>query len=183
MIVISLGSNVAGRWGHPKDTFRRAIRELAACGIQSIGISKIYLSEAHAYFPQPSFFNATIIVKTTLPPAALLQVLKIIEAEAGRSKPRSGGLPYFRWMPRPLDLDIVCYNTVVCNWWGFRPQAHARVTLPHPRAHERAFVLRPLSEAAPFWHHPVFGKTAGQLLKRPKVRDTGKILGSEDFPI
>ena len=56
-----------------------------------------------------------------------------------------------------------------------------RVILPHPRAHERAFVLRPLADVAPFWHHPVSGLTPAQLLKRPKVRETGKILASQEF--
>ncbi len=84
-------------------------------------------------------------------------------------------------MPRPLDLDIVSYKGVIHNWKMQKPLEGKRVVLPHPRAHERAFVLQPIAEIAPFWHHPVFGLTAPELLKRPSVRQTGKILSAEDF--
>jgi 2-amino-4-hydroxy-6-hydroxymethyldihydropteridine diphosphokinase len=62
-----------------------------------------------------------------------------------------------------------------------KPVEGMRVILPHPRAHERAFVLQPLSDVAPFWHHPVFGLSASEFLKRPAVRQTGKILSAGDF--
>ena len=181
MIVIGVGTNVDGRWGHPKNTINRAICELANCGIEIVDQSKLYRTEAYAYIRQPDYLNAIITVATTLQPNALLQVLKRIEVNAGRVKTKSGLLPYFQWRPRPLDLDIISYKSIVHNWRGLRPAAHARLILPHPRAHERAFVLCPLAAIAPFWHHPVFGATAAQLLKRPAVRATGKILASEDF--
>jgi 2-amino-4-hydroxy-6-hydroxymethyldihydropteridine diphosphokinase len=76
----------------------------------------------------------------------------------------------------------VSYKGTVRNWKGNWPKKGMRVTLPHPRAHERAFVLRPLADVAPFWHHPVSGLTPEQLLKWPKVRETGKILASQEFP-
>jgi 2-amino-4-hydroxy-6-hydroxymethyldihydropteridine diphosphokinase len=180
-IFVGLGSNAKGAWGIPEHTLRRALHELEVRKIKIIYTSKLYVTQAHAYIPQPDYLNAVVQVATSLTPGALLQVLKRIEAQAGRSKPKSGLQPYFRWMPRPLDLDIVSYRGIVHNWTGRHPATNASLILPHPRAHERAFVLRPLSEIAPFWHHPVLGLTAAELLKRPAVRDLGKIRSVQEF--
>lgn len=178
MIVIALGSNLAGNFGTPQYALRKAVNELEASGIKILSTSKIYITEAHASRRQPDFYNAVVTAATALPADALLLVLKRIEAVAGRRKQKTGHTPFFRWTPRPLDLDIVCYEGVVRNWKGNRPGGRERVILPHPRAHERAFVLRPLADVAPFWHHPVLGLTPAQLLKRPRVRDTGRIKSS-----
>jgi 2-amino-4-hydroxy-6-hydroxymethyldihydropteridine diphosphokinase len=181
MIIIALGSNLSSKFGSPKSALRKAIQELRAAGIRTIGTSNLYETEAHAYIPQPNFVNAAVTVDTPLPAHTLLQVLKRIEAEAGRGKEKSGKTPYSLWRPRSLDLDIVSYKGLICNWCAHRPRGDKRVILPHPRAHERAFVLCPVAGIAPEWHHPVFGLTAGQLLKRPAVRATGKIINSESF--
>src|SRR5262249_706064 len=159
-IVIALGSNLSSKFGSPKTALQKAIKVLRAAGIRTIRTSNLYETEAHAYIPQPNFVNAAITVDTHLPAHTLLQVLKGIEAEAGRSKKKSGKSSYFLWKPRPLDLDIVSYKGLICNWNAHRPYAGKCVILPHPRAHERAFVLRPLADIAPEWHHPVFGLTA-----------------------
>jgi 2-amino-4-hydroxy-6-hydroxymethyldihydropteridine diphosphokinase len=180
MIIIALGSNLSSKFGSPKSALRRAIHELRAAGIRIIRTSKLYETEAHAYISQPNFVNAAITVDTALPADSLLQVMEQIEAEAGRRKQKNGLASYFLWTPRVLDLDIVSYKGLVRNWNVRHPQ-NRRVILPHPRAHERAFVLRPLAGIAPEWHHPVFGFTAEQLLKRPAVRDTGRIISSESF--
>jgi 2-amino-4-hydroxy-6-hydroxymethyldihydropteridine diphosphokinase len=181
MIIIALGSNLSSKFGSPKSALRKAIQELKTAGIRTIRTSHLYETEAHAYIPQPNFVNAAITVDTPLPAHTLLQVLKWIEAEAGRGKEKSGRESYFLWRPRPLDLDIVSYKGVIYNWHGPRPCNNKRVVLPHPRAHERAFVLCPVASIAPEWHHPVFGLTAAQLLKRPTVRTTGRIIISESF--
>lgn len=175
MIIIALGSNLKGNFGSPEYALVNAVNALAASGIKIVGTSEIYITRAYGYKPQPDYYNAIVSVATPLPPGSLLRVLKRIEAQAGRCKSKSGRAPYFRWMPRPLDLDIVSYNGIVENWQAGRPKDGARVILPHPRAHERAFVLRPLADVAPNWHHPVFGLTPAQFLKRPAVRATGKI--------
>ena len=181
MIILALGSNLSSKFGSPKSALQKAIQELRAVGIQTTKISNLYETAAHAYIRQPNFVNAAIIADTALPADALLQVLERIEAEAGRSKKKIGRMPYFLWKPRPLDLDIVSYKGLIHNWSGLRPCGNKRVVLPHPRAHERAFVLRPVADIAPEWHHPVLGLTAEQLLKRPEVRSTGKILSTESF--
>ncbi len=181
MIVIALGSNLAGNFGQPQYSIRNAVNEMAAFGITIIRTSKIYITQAHAHRRQPDFYNAIVTVATPLPAEAILQVLEGIEARAGRRKQKNARQPFFHWLPRPLDLDIVCYKGVIRNWKGNRPKRACRVILPHPRADERAFVLRPLADVAPFWHHPVSGLTPAQLLNRPKVRETGKVLASQEF--
>jgi 2-amino-4-hydroxy-6-hydroxymethyldihydropteridine diphosphokinase len=178
MIVIALGSNLDGVFGTPRQSIARPLDELAASGIKISDASRFYRTRAHASHPPPDFVNAIATVHTPLPACALLEILKLIEAQAGRREAK--GAP--RWIPRPLDLDIVSYKGVIHNWKMWVPLEGKRVVLPHPRAHERAFVLQPLSEVAPFWHHPVFGLTAAQLLKRPIVRETGKVLSADELP-
>ena len=182
MVIIALGSNLTGNFGPPQYALAKAVNELEASGITILSVSKIYITQAHAYLRQPNFYNAIVTVATALPAGALLQVLKGIEARAGRRKQKNGSHPFFHWRPRPLDLDIVSYKGTVRNWKGNWPKKGMRVILPHPRGHERAFVLRPLADVAPFWHHPVSGLTPAQLLKWPKVRETGKILAVQEFP-
>jgi 2-amino-4-hydroxy-6-hydroxymethyldihydropteridine diphosphokinase len=180
MIIIALGSNLSSKFGSPKSALRRAIDELRAAGIRTIRASNLYETEAHAYISQPNFVNAAITVDTALSAESLLQVMEQIEAEAGRRKQKNGLTSYFLWKPRVLDLDIVSYKGLIRNWSVRSPQKK-RVILPHPRAHERAFVLHPVAGIAREWHHPVFGFTAEQLLKRPAVRNTGRIISSESF--
>ncbi len=182
VVVIALGSNLTGNFGPPQYALRKAVNELEAFGITILSTSKIYITKAHAYLKQPNFYNAIVTVATPLPAEAILQVLKGIEARAGRRMQKNERQPFFHWRPRPLDLDIVSYKGVVRNWKGSSRQKARCVTLPHQRAHERAFVLRPLTDVAPFWHHPVLGLTPAQLLKLPKVRGTGRILECLEFP-
>jgi 2-amino-4-hydroxy-6-hydroxymethyldihydropteridine diphosphokinase len=180
-IFLGVGSSAKGAWGIPEHTLRRTVHELEARRIKIIHASKLYTTQAYAYIQQPDYLNAVFHVATSLTPGALLLLLKAIEAQAGRSKSRGGLQPYFGWMPRPLDIDILSYKGIVYNWTGRHPATNACLILPHPRAHERAFVLGPLSEIAPFWHHPVLGLTAAEFLKRPAVRDVGKIRSVREF--
>ena len=96
--------------------------------------SSFYRSAAIGYADQPDFVNAVAEIETTLPASRLLAELKSIEARHGRKRS-------FRNAPRPLDLDILLYGELTMSL--------AHLTLPHPRMHERAFVLKPLCEVAP----------------------------------
>ncbi|NSC23152.1 2-amino-4-hydroxy-6-hydroxymethyldihydropteridine diphosphokinase [Streptomyces albus subsp. chlorinus] len=147
--VLSLGSNLGNRL----ECLQSAVDALADTpGLKVKAVSPVYETEPWGVDPesQPSYFNAVVIVKTTLPPGSLLERGHAIEEALERK--REG-----RWEPRPIDVDIVAYQDVVSDDPG--------LTLPHPRAHERAFVLVPWRDVDPAaevpGHGPVDALLAG----------------------
>jgi 2-amino-4-hydroxy-6-hydroxymethyldihydropteridine diphosphokinase len=147
--VVAVGSNLGDRTA----TFQAAVRALAeADGIEVTAISTPI--ESVAVRPEgedpeaPAYLNAVVLVRTTLPPRGLLAVLHAIEDAHGRERTE-------RWGDRTLDLDLVDYA-------GMR-SAGDDLTLPHPRAHERAFVLGPWLEVAPDAVLPGYGPVADLL--------------------
>lgn len=144
---IAIGANLGDR----VENCRQGVALLAADeDIAVTGHSPYYWSEPVGYADQPWFVNAVFSVATSLSPAALLKRLKDTECAAGRTK---GGI---RFGPRVLDLDIIFYDDIVLE----TPE----LVIPHPRMHERLFVLRPLCDLAPELIHPVFGIRADRLL-------------------
>jgi len=113
--------------------------------------SSYYRTTPMGYEDQPNFLNMVCRVSTELDPVELLQFLKRIEQRMGR-------WPSFRNAPRPMDIDILLYDDVVMDT--------ENLTIPHPRLHERAFVLVPLSEIEPGLKHPVLGEEVETLLGR-----------------
>jgi 2-amino-4-hydroxy-6-hydroxymethyldihydropteridine diphosphokinase len=126
---IGLGSNVGDRLDHLVD----ACREIGE-SVRSLETSSIYETEPVGGPDQEAFLNAVAAINTDLEPLALLDLLQGIEARHGRERT-------VRWGPRTLDLDIVS--------WDGPPYADDRLTIPHPRAAERGFVLEPLAERWP----------------------------------
>ncbi len=114
--------------------------------------------------PQPDYLNACILVETSLTPRALLQQLLIIENQFGRVRQE-------RWGARSLDLDLLLFSDQIVDLPG--------LTVPHPRLHERPFVLVPMMDIAPQWPHPIFGKTIAQLLDQLSM--TEPITGVEQL--
>lgn len=122
----------------------------AIAGIALVSESPWYGSAAFPPSDQPDFINGVVLVSTALDPQTLLAALHRIEASFGRQR-------NFRNAARPLDLDIVDY--------GGRIDGSGPV-LPHPRLHERLFVLRPLADIVPHWRHPVSGRRVDELIAR-----------------
>jgi 2-amino-4-hydroxy-6-hydroxymethyldihydropteridine diphosphokinase len=128
---VAFGANL----GEPVATLRAAADALGRRpGVELVAGSPIYRTRPIGPPGQPEYANAVARVETTLKPEALLEVLHAVEAEFGRVRD-------VRFGPRTLDLDLI--------WYEGEERADERLTLPHPRAHEREFVLRPLADLDP----------------------------------
>jgi 2-amino-4-hydroxy-6-hydroxymethyldihydropteridine diphosphokinase len=142
---VGLGANI----GDPARQIKLAIEELKKLPETNLVLtSGMYRSAPLGYADQPDFLNAVACLDTRLSAAQLLEHLQEIERKQGRERP-------FANAPRTLDLDLLLYGDRTLNTPG--------LTLPHPRMHERAFVLKPLAEIAPKAIIPGRGK-ASELL-------------------
>jgi 2-amino-4-hydroxy-6-hydroxymethyldihydropteridine diphosphokinase len=129
--VVALGSNLDG----PEERVRLAFDEVGALpSTRLLARSALYRTAPVGFLDQPAFINACALVETALGPRELLAGLLAIERRHGRVRDIPNG-------PRTLDLDIVLYGDLAMHEHG--------LTLPHPRAHERAFVLAPLLDVWP----------------------------------
>jgi 2-amino-4-hydroxy-6-hydroxymethyldihydropteridine diphosphokinase len=173
-ILIALGANCPGVWGTAAQTLEHAIGEIERANIGVIAVSPFYQTEAVGRARQPAYVNAVALIDTSLAPEALLRVLKAIERKAGRR----GGRP---WGPRTLDIDIIDYRGLVRHWHDrqpeFRGAGRRPLVLPHPLAHKRPFVLRPLLDVAPDWRHPVLKESARELWRETQGRGEGRVIG------
>ena len=151
MILIDLGANLPAPDGTPAvDTCRNAAASLdGIAGLRVQALSRFYETEPVPPSDQPRFVNAVALLSGDIDPAVLLQALQRIEAASGRRR-------NFVNAARTLDLDIVAMGDLI--------RSAPDPVLPHPRMHERAFVLTPLLDVAPDWHHPVTGRSASDLL-------------------
>ncbi|MEM7378356.1 MAG: 2-amino-4-hydroxy-6-hydroxymethyldihydropteridine diphosphokinase [Pseudomonadota bacterium] len=143
---IALGSNLDS----PRAQVERALETLRRhAETEVVGVSRLYGS-APVGPTQPDYVNAAMAVDTALPPLDLLDLLQAVERQQLRR--RDGA----RWGPRTLDLDLLLYDDRIINL--------SRLTVPHPRLAERAFVLRPLSDVCPDCVIPGLGVSVAEQL-------------------
>ncbi len=135
---LSLGSNLGDRL----QQLRGAVAALEKAGVSLPALSPVYETAPWGHTDQPPFLNMAAAARTNLPPLELLRLLKQIERELGRQ-------PAERWGPRLIDIDLLFYDDQVVE--------EDELVVPHPRLHERAFVLVPLAEIAPDFRHPRLG--------------------------
>ena len=152
MIFVGIGSNLAAPgYSSPQNTAEASLAALPGIGTVLCARSSWYGSEPVPASDQPWFINAVVEIGTELPAPELLARLLALEARFGRERS-------VRDAARTLDLDLLDYD-------GFRCST-PDLMLPHPRLHERRFVLLPLQEIAPQWRHPRLGLTVAELLGR-----------------
>jgi 2-amino-4-hydroxy-6-hydroxymethyldihydropteridine diphosphokinase len=151
MIVLGLGANLpSADHGSPQATLEAALAAIAGEGVAIERRSPWYRSEPVPAGDQPWYVNGVAIVATRLGPSELLALLHRVEARFGRVRRE-------RNEPRVIDLDVLDFDARVSET-GEEP------VLPHPRLHERAFVLLPLRDVAPDWRHPASGKGVDELI-------------------
>jgi 2-amino-4-hydroxy-6-hydroxymethyldihydropteridine diphosphokinase len=143
-VYVALGSNV----GQPEGHIERAI-DLLRTQLDQLRVGGLYRTRPAGYTEQPEFINTAVSGTTALSPLACLHELQRMETQLGR-------VYRFRWGPREIDLDLIFTDHVVMDG--------PVLTLPHPRCHERDFVLQPIMDLDPTVTHPVLQQTVSALL-------------------
>ena len=151
MILVALGANLPAADGTPPlETCRRAAAALdGLAGLRCVALSRWFVTAPVPPSGQPSYINGVARLEGAVAPERLLAALQALEAAHGRQRSVANAA-------RTLDLDIIAMDGLV----RLAPDP----VLPHPRMHERAFVLAPLLDVAPDWRHPVLHRTARALL-------------------
>ncbi len=145
-VYIGLGSNL----GNKKENIQKALDLLNNTeGILILKISSLYETEPVGYEDQDWFINAVAQIETSISPQEILKIFKEIEAQIGREES-------IRWGPRKIDLDILFYDQLIYK--------SSDLEIPHPRLHERAFVLVPLAEINKELIHPIYNKSISALI-------------------
>ncbi|WP_199170715.1 2-amino-4-hydroxy-6-hydroxymethyldihydropteridine diphosphokinase [Caulobacter sp. FWC2] len=159
-MIVALGSNLPGPY-----TSREALLEAALTALPDVGLTLTTRSTwwSSAAWPDPAgpeYLNGVALVTTDLSPVETLAALHTIEARFGRARGEANA-------PRTLDLDLIAHGRTVLD---------GDLVLPHPRAHDRLFVMGPLAELASAWVHPVNGEPAFRLAANASVgRDARSI--------
>ncbi|MEM9361187.1 MAG: 2-amino-4-hydroxy-6-hydroxymethyldihydropteridine diphosphokinase [Bacteroidota bacterium] len=153
---LSLGSNLGNRFS----TLQKAIFEINKRAGSTVLVSSIYETPAVG-FDGEDFLNACIQIQTQLLPSELLEVLLSIERHFGRARKKGEG-----YESRTLDIDLLLFENEIIET--------DNLIVPHPKMHERAFVLKPLADIAPQYYHPIENKDIRNLLQQIKGRKTLK---------
>lgn len=152
-MVVALGCNLPGAYTSREALLEAAVSALAGEGMAVVARSGWWTSAAWPDPAGPAYLNGVALVETGLSPVETLAALHRVEAAFGRARSE-------RNAARTLDLDLIAHGRTVTD---------GNLVLPHPRAHERLFVMGPLAEVAPGWTHPVLGESAKALATRATV--------------
>ena len=158
-VYLSIGSNI----GDKKQNLEKAIKLLHKQNkIDVMGVSSFYKTQPQNYTDQDWFVNAALKIKTILKPQELLAVLKTVEKDLDKEGKS------FRFGPRIIDLDIIYYEELILKT--------KTLEIPHPRMHERCFVLIPMCDIGAHTIHPVLKCRTDELLKKIEKQETQKVI-------
>jgi len=158
--VVALGCSLPGAYPSRQALLEAAVEALASEDLAVTGRSAWWTSAAWPDPAAPAYLNGVVLVETGLSAGEVLAALHRLEARFGRMRGEVNA-------PRTLDLDLIAHGRTVLD---------GPVVVPHPRAHERLFVMGPLAEIAPGWRHPVSGLTAAALA-------AGATVGADARPV
>ena len=147
-VIVAIGGNLAGDFGSPQALLEAALSAFFQAGLPVVRRSSWWRSAA---WPDPTgqeYRNGVVLVEMRFSAEETIRTLFSIESAFGRTR-------HLKNAPRTLDLDLIAYGRTI--------REDVDLTLPHPRAHERLFVMGPLAEIAPTWCHPRLGVTAQDL--------------------
>ena len=153
-VIVALGCNDKGPWRDCREALEAALARFRTEGIDIVARSSWWSSAAWPDPTDPPFLNGVVIVRTDHDAHALMAALGRIEDAFGRQRSVANA-------PCTLDLDLIAHGRLTGNLDG--------LILPHPRAHQRLFVMGPLAEIAPDWIEPVSGRRAAELARTAEV--------------
>jgi len=153
-IILAVGGNLAGDYPSLEALLEAALSAFLRAGLTVVRRSGWWRSAAWPDPGAPAYLNGVAIVETELSPRAVLAAILAIEASFGRRRTEPNA-------PRTLDIDLIAYGRQLIDEPG--------LAVPHPKAHERLFVMGPLAEIAPDWVHPVLRETATSLAEKAAV--------------
>lgn len=168
ILLIALGSNMSSDVGSPSETLKNAISKLEESGAMIRARSRFFRTAAVPANSGPDFVNAAVSIEVPWSAPEAIARLHEVEAVLGRRRVN-------RWEQRVIDLDLLAYDdsirpdvATVRTWMELPPdqqreKAPGQLLLPHPRMHERAFVLVPLAEVAPDWVHPITRRSVSDM--------------------
>jgi 2-amino-4-hydroxy-6-hydroxymethyldihydropteridine diphosphokinase len=160
-VILALGGNMPSDYRSPDALLEAAVSALPEFGLTVIRRSSLWRSAAWPDPTEPEFVNLVVLVATALPPRGVLDAALELERRFGRRRSRPNA-------PRTLDVDLIAYGRQVIDEPG--------LAVPHPRAHQRRFVMGPLAEIAPDWRHPL-------LLDTPEKMAAAASVGVDARPI
>ncbi|MCB1343998.1 MAG: 2-amino-4-hydroxy-6-hydroxymethyldihydropteridine diphosphokinase [Rhodobacteraceae bacterium] len=178
--MLELGSNAFDDLGTNVALVKDAVEKIKRAGFKNLRLGHLYATPAFPAGAGPDFVNACATAESPLSPTEALAALHAIEAEMGRVRT-------VRWGQRVIDLDLLAAGDRVMpdvatfrHWMGLPLADQMRLApgeliVPHPRLHERGFVLVPLADVAPDWVHPILGRSVRQMLAGLDPAETAEI--------
>ncbi|MEE2705199.1 MAG: 2-amino-4-hydroxy-6-hydroxymethyldihydropteridine diphosphokinase [Pseudomonadota bacterium] len=164
MIIIAFGANLNSHVGSPMVTIKSAISALQSRGIIFVKYSRFFETTPVPPSNNRNYINSVAIIETQMNPYELLNACHEVELMYGRERS-------YKNSPRTIDIDILAYNNIVIK--------NRKIQIPHPRLHEREFVMIPLGEIAPNWKHPFLNISISELISN--LETNNKVFPLDEF--